>query len=227
MLLVAKADPNLRSRQEAHLVADFGLGHPAGMAPLHFAAAAGSAPCVRQLLLARASPLIRDDHAQLPLFRCPDDASEARELLLRALVTEDLSQDAEQPPGSARVKRERLLAEYAELLSVRLKVHALGPVRELHVGLVEKQHVTEEMATSRRGGWRGLFGRPSSAAAARAAADGRSRAEPAERVCKLGNLKLSLHLRRVGLTIIDDEPQEVNALDCACLIALDCACHHR
>jgi hypothetical protein len=79
---------------------------------------------LKLLLRAKADPRARDEQGQLPLYSCPPASSEARELLLRAATALSRAAGAE---IEAEIE--------AEMLSVCLQLHAVGPVRELHVGM--------------------------------------------------------------------------------------------
>ena len=202
MLLEARAEPGLPSRpSEASAQHGASLAHSkhgaaplsgiqravVGMTALHFAASAGCAPVLKLLLRAKADPRARDEQGQLPLYSCPPASSEARELLLRAATALSRAAGAE---IEAEIE--------AEMHSVRLQLHAVGPVRELHVGTPQRAEVGMPQRLDVAADPRAQHGAPP--------AGGAAEPPPLELVTVE---MLHVHLRRVGLTLVDLEPSEI------------------
>ena len=225
MLLEARAEPGLPSRpSEASAQHGASLAHSkhgaaplsgiqravVGMTALHFAASAGCAPVLKLLLRAKADPRARDEQGQLPLYSCPPASSEARELLLRAATALSRAAGAE---IEAEIE--------AEMHSVRLQLHAVGPVRELHVGTPQRAVAgTPQRAVVGTPQRLGVAADPHAQHGA-PPAGGAAEPPPLETTppeppppettpLKLITVEmLHVHLRRVGLTLVDLEPSEI------------------
>ena len=167
-----------------------------GMTALHFGACAGCAPVLKLLLRAKADPHARDEKGQLPLYCCPPLASEATELLLRAATSHSRADGAE---IEAEIE--------AEMLSMCLQLHAVGPVRELHVRMPQRAVVgmppRAVVGVPQR---LGVAADPRARHGAPVAQRGAAEPPPLELITVE---MLHVHLRRVGLTIIDVEPSEI------------------
>jgi ankyrin repeat protein len=217
MLLEARAEPGVPSRpSEASAQHGASLAHSkhgaaplsgiqravVGMTALHFAASAGCAPVLKLLLRAKADPRARDEQGQLPLYSCPPASSEARELLLRAATALSRAAGAE---IEAEIE--------AEMHSVRLQLHAVGPVRELHVGTPQRAVVGTPQRLGIAADPRAQHGAPPAGGAAEPPPLETTTPEtttPETTPLELITVEmLHVHLRRVGLTLVDLEPSEI------------------
>ena len=212
MLLEARAEPGLPSRpSESSAQHGASLAHSkhgaaplsgiqravVGMTALHFAASAGCAPVLKLLLRAKADPRARDEQGQLPLYSCPPASSEARELLLRAATALSRAAGAE---IEAEIE--------AEMHSVRLQLHAVGPVRELHVGTPQRAVVGTPQRLGVAADPHAQHGAPPAGGAAEPPPLETTPPEPPPLELVTVEM-LHVHLRRVGLTLVDLEPSEI------------------
>jgi len=170
LLLHAAANPNLA-------VAD-----RLAARPLHCAAFAGSQACVQSLLLAKGDPMLRDATLRLPIERCPQNDSAARQLLLRVMGND--------PPKTTKPGHRRAASDgkvnttSKEPTKLYATIALHGPVREMRLSdRTEGQHDS----------W------------------GPNRLLSTDKVAakESGELICELQLEGIGLSLIDQEPREI------------------